>query len=121
LVKISVNRYVLQRIEKIRKDVEANTQRLRGKTRNYLEEIFIMAAKIARGKIKHQRINGKMVPITLNQRRRWLQVAAHAAETIKSVATNFDEQEIHTKLKELERIVDETKTRKRTKNSRNES
>jgi hypothetical protein len=39
-------------------------------------------------------------------------VAAHAAEAIKSVATNFDEQEVNAKLQELERIVDEAITRK---------
>jgi hypothetical protein len=123
LVKVSINRYISKRIETIKNDVKTNTQKLRGKTLKNLEEIFAIAGKIAHGKIKHQRINGKIVPITLNQRRRWLLVAAHATETIKTVATNFDEQEIHAKLQELERIINETETeaRKKMKNSRNSS
>ena len=72
MVKVSVNRFVSRRLEEIRKEVEAESQRLRENTLNRLEEIFNVAAKVARGEIKHQRINGKMVPIRLNQRKRWL-------------------------------------------------
>jgi hypothetical protein len=43
-------------------------QRLRKKTLDGLEEIFEVAANVARGKIRHQRINGRMVSISLRQR-----------------------------------------------------
>ena len=72
MVKVSVNRFVSNRIDTIRNEVKTETQRLREKTVNRLEEIFKAAAKVARGEIRHQRINGKMVPIRLNQRKRWL-------------------------------------------------
>jgi len=52
LVKISVNRFVSRCVEKIRKGIEASTQRLREKTLKHLEEIFTMAARVAKGEIK---------------------------------------------------------------------
>ncbi len=53
----------------------------------------------------HENQNRKK--IHLPQRKRWLVVAAHTAETIKDIATNFDEKEIKTRLKELEELVKE--------------
>ena len=72
MVKVSVNRFVSSRVVTIRNEVEAEAQRLRNRTLDMLEEIFKAAAKVAKGEIKLQRINGKMVPISLNQRRRWV-------------------------------------------------
>jgi hypothetical protein len=110
LVKVSVNRFVSRRLEEIRKEVEAESKRLRENTLNRLEEIFNVAAKVARGEIRHQRINGKMAPIKLNQRKRWLRVAKHIALTMNSIASNIDEKEIQAQLNELERLVNEAKT-----------
>lgn len=110
MVKVSVNRFVSSRIMTIRNEVEAETQRLREKTLSKLEEIFKVAAKVARGEIRHQRINGKMVPIRLNQRRRWVRVAEHIARTMNSIASNLDEKEIHAQLNELERLINEVQT-----------
>jgi len=110
LVKVSVNRFVSSRIMMMRNEVKAYTQRLRGKTLNKLEEIFKVAAKVAKGKIRHQRINGKMAPISLKQRRRWVHIAEHIAKTMNSIASNVDEKEIHTQLNELERLINEAQT-----------
>jgi hypothetical protein len=110
LVKVSVNRFVSQRVKKVRKEVEASAQNLRKETLKHLEEIFRMAARVARGEIRHQRIDGKMVPIRLNQRKRWLLIAEHVALTMNSIASNFDEKEIHAKLNELERLINEAQT-----------
>ena len=107
MVKVSVNRYILRRVETIRKEVETSTQRLRDKTIKNLEEIFNAAAKIARGETKHQRNNGKMAKVTLRQKRRWLLVAACAAQTIKTVTSNLDEKEIHAQLNKLEKLTKE--------------
>ena len=111
LVKISVNRFVSRRVKKVRKEIEVSTQKLRKKTLKHLEEIFTMAARVAKGEIKHQRINGKMVRITLNQRRRWLRVAEQAAKTINNIATNIDEQESYIQLDKLARLVNEANTK----------
>ena len=110
MVKVSVNRFVSRRLEEIRKEVEAESQRLRENTLNRLEEIFNVAAKVARGEIKHQRIDGKMVPIRLNQRKRWLRVAKHITLIICSIASNIDEKEIYAQLNELQRLVNEAQT-----------
>ena len=110
MVKVSVNRFVSSRIETIRNEVEAETRRLRKKTLNTLEETFKEAAKVARGKIRHQKINGKMVPINLKQRRRWVTVAKQIVITMNSITSNFDEQEIHNQLNKLEKLVNEAMT-----------
>jgi uncharacterized membrane protein YjjP (DUF1212 family) len=107
MVKTSVNRYIVRRIEKAIEDVDSISQKLRQRTLRNLEEIFRVASRIARGQIKHQRINRKMVRINLKQRRRWLSVATFAAQAIKTVASNINEKEIRTQFKELERLVDE--------------
>ena len=116
MVKVSVNRFVSRRVEKARKEVEVSAQRIRKKTLKHLEDIFTMAARVARGEIKHQRINGKMVRITLNQRRRWLRIAEQAAKTIKTIANNIDEQEIYIQLDKLARLVNEANTKAETEN-----
>ena len=105
MVKISVNRYVSRRVEKIRKEVGVSTERLREKTLKHLEEIFIMATRVAGDEVKHQRIDGKMVRITGNQRQKWRLVAAQAAKTIKHVANNIDEKQIKAQLNELEKLL----------------
>ena len=116
MVKVSVNRFVSRRVEKARKEVEVSAQRIRKKTLKHLEDIFTTAARVAKGEIKHQRINGKMVRITLNQRRRWLRVAEQAAKTIKTIANNIDEQEIYIQLDKLARLVNEANTKAETEN-----
>jgi truncated hemoglobin YjbI len=107
LVKVSVNRFLSSRIITIRNEVNADTQRLRQKTLNKLEEIFRVTARVARGEIKHQRINHKLVRITLRQRRKWLLIAEQTVKTINNIADNFDEQQINLQLNELEKLVKE--------------
>lgn len=53
MVKVSINRFVSRRVEKVGKEVEVSAQRLRKKTLKHLEDIFTMAARVARGEIKH--------------------------------------------------------------------
>lgn len=113
MVKVSINRFVQLRIATIRREVETETQKIRGKTLKNLEEIFNAATRIARGDVKHQRADGKMVPITLNQRRMWVHVATHAAKTMNSIASSFNEQEINNQLDELENLVNEANTKSR--------
>jgi len=119
LVKVSVNRFVSNRVVAVRNEVEAEAQRLRNRTLDRLEEIFNVTAKVARGEIKHQRIDGKMVPIRINQRKRWVRVAEHVTLTMSSIASNLDEKEIHAQLNELERLINETKTTDQSQNEKN--
>ena len=109
LVKVSVNRFVSTRVEAIRNDVETDIRRLRKRTISRLEEVFNVAARVARCRNGHQRVNGKMTAIGLVQRKRWFRVAEHAALTIQCIASNVDEKEILSRLNELKRLVDEAK------------
>jgi len=109
LVKVSVNRFVSTRVEAIRNDVEADIRRLRKRTISRLEEVFNVAARVARCRNGHQRVNGKMTAIGLVQRKRWFRVAEHAALTIQCIASNVDEKEIRSRLNELKRAVDDAK------------
>jgi hypothetical protein len=105
LVKTSVNRYVKKRVAETRREMETALNKLRRRMLKNLEEIFEMAGKIAKGEIKHQRVSGKMVKITMPQRRRWLLVAGQTAEIIQGMMENFNEQEIKAKLGELEKLL----------------
>ena len=66
MAKVSVNTFVISCVTAIRNEVKIKTLRLRNRTSSMLEETFKVAAKVARGGIRHQRINGKTVPISLN-------------------------------------------------------
>jgi truncated hemoglobin YjbI len=105
LVKVSVNRYVLNRTAKTRNIIKTTIQKLRIKTIENLEEIFQTASKIVTGKIKHQRIHGKLKRITHSQRQAWLHIAEHTAKTINTISTNFNEKEITEALNQLEDLI----------------
>ena len=123
MVKVSVNRFVSTRVEAIRNDVEADIRRLRKRTISRLEEVFNVAARVARCRTGHQRVNGKMTAIGLVQRKRWFRVAEHTALTMKSITSNVDEREIRVRLNELKRLVDEAKfiEQSRSENNRQPS
>lgn len=106
-VKVTANRFVLRRIQKTRKEVETSTQMLRNKTLKNLKEIFTAASRVAKGQVKKQRIDRKMVPVSLRQRRSWLLVAGHTAKMMKNMAENFDEKEVKLQLDRLEKLVEE--------------
>lgn len=108
MVKVTTNRFVLRRIEKTRKEVETSTQSLRNKILKNLKEIFTAASRVVDGQVKKQRIDRRMVPVTLRQRRSWLLVAGHTAKMMQNIAENFDEQETKLQLKKLEELVKET-------------
>ncbi len=111
MVKVSINRFVLRRVEKVRREVEVAARRLREKMLKDLEEVFETSARVARGEVVRRRIDGRMVRITLEQRRKWLRVAEKAAKIIESVSINIDEREIYAQLDELSRLINEANTK----------
>jgi len=123
LVKVSVNRFVSTRVEAIKNYMEADIRRLRRRTFSRLGEVYDVAIKVARGRIGHQRINGKMTTIGLVQRKKWFHVAEHAALIMASIVSNLDEKEIRVRLNELKRAVDDAKfiEQSRSKNNRQPS
>ncbi|MBS7612234.1 hypothetical protein KEJ27_08570 [Candidatus Bathyarchaeota archaeon] len=114
MVKVSINRFVLRRVERVRRDVEVAAQRLRKKMLRDLEEVFEMSARVVRGEVERRRIDGRMARITLDQRRKWLRVAEKAAKIIENISINIDEQEIYTQLDELSRLINEADTKAET-------
>jgi len=100
LVRLSRQKMVLTRIAKLRKVIEVNTQKMRGKSLKALEEMFKMAKGFAQSQT-----------LTLPARRKWVQVAAYVAQVINSIASGFDEKEIDIQLDELERLVNEAKAK----------
>jgi len=59
-----------------------------------------------------------MVSISLNQRRRWVSVAAHVAKTMINLASNVDEREINAQLDKLEMLVSEASANTKNKESK---
>jgi len=111
LVKVSVNRYAQTRVQKMQQKSEAELNKLRKMLMKNLEEVFQTAGKIVKGEIQHQRINGKLVKITLQQRRKWLEIAEKTAKTIQKIASNINEKELKAQLQELETLLNQTKNK----------
>jgi len=100
LVKISRNSMITQRIGKLKETVKVDTQRLRGKALEGLEELFDLAQSMA-----------KSNNVKLKQRQIWTRIAAYIAQIINSVASGFDERQINADLDELERLVSEARAK----------
>jgi len=107
LVKISRNNMIKRRIADLKENIHVNTQRIREKTLNRLEELFDIAEGMAKSK------NVKM-----KQRQIWARIAAYIAQIMNSVALSFDERQIDADLDELERLVNEAKAKAKTKKTK---
>jgi len=107
LVKISRNSMIKRRIADLKENIHVNTQRIREKTLNRLEELFDIAEGMAKSK------NVKM-----KQRQIWARIAAYIAQIMNSVALSFDERQIDVQLDELERLVNEAKAKAKTKKTK---
>jgi len=110
-MKKSRKNMIYHRFIKLRKRVKVNTQRIRKSLLDNLEEIFNLAASLARGKIKTQIIDGKQVKVTLRERRAWAKVAAYTAQVMNSIAEGFDERQIDFQMDELEKLIREAKAK----------
>jgi len=106
-MKIQPKIAIISRIEKARRIVKTDTQKIRLKLIETLEEIYNIAERIARGEQQYQIINGKHVQITLKQRRDWVKIAAYTAQVMNRIADSYDEREIDEFLAMLRREVDE--------------
>jgi len=106
-MKIQPKIAIISRIEKARRIVKTDTQKIRLKLIETLEEIYNIAERIAKGEQQYQIINGKHVQITLKQRRDWVKIAAYTAQVMNRIADSYDEREIDEFLAMLRRKVDE--------------
>jgi len=107
LVKISRNSMVLRRIKKFRRTIDVNTQKLRGKALESLNDLFDLAQANARNE-----------NLSLKQRQIWVRTAAYIAQIINSVASGFDERQINAYLDELERLVSEARAKAKVRKNK---
>jgi hypothetical protein len=94
---------VLHRVVRLRRTVQVNTNRLRGKSLKALEEMFNMAKDLAQNK-----------DLKMPMRHKWAQVATYICQVINTVAIGFDEKEIDVQLSELEKLINEVKAKTKT-------
>jgi hypothetical protein len=109
--KTSRKMMIFKRLAELKETIRVDTQRIRGKTLNSLQELFDLAVALAKGKVKTQNEEGVAVKVTLKQRQMWARVAAYIAQIMNSVASGFDERQIDVQLDELERLVNEAKAK----------
>jgi hypothetical protein len=108
---------IFKRLAELKETIRVDTQRIRGKTLNSLQELFDLAVALAKGKVKTQNEDGVPVKVTLKQRQMWARVAAYIAQIMNSVASGFDERQIDVQLDELERLVNEAKAKGKAGNT----
>ena len=111
MVAISAMQRVSRRVTQIRRYVQTETQRTRKKLMKRLEEIFDLAASLARGEVKYLTEGGVKAKVTMKQRQIWARVAAYVAQIMNSIAEGFDEREIDEQLAELGKLVDEARVK----------
>ena len=104
--------YTLQvesRISHIRQRVGAETQILRNKWITELDNLFDIAVQIAKGKVDHQQINGKLQPITPKERQMWAQITANIGQVMGNLAKGYDETQFNEEIEHLEQLIDDVK------------
>ena len=109
--KISRKMMIAKRLAELKETIKVDTQNIRGKTLNSLQELFDLAVALAKGRVKTQNEDGVPVKVTLKQRQMWARIAAYIAQIMNSVASGFDERQIDVQLDELERLVNEAKAK----------
>jgi len=105
---------IKRRITQLREELKVNTQELRTKTIQKLEELFNLASALAKGEFQTQTENGKQHKLTLKQRQKWMRIAAYIAQTINSISNTFDERQIDEDLAKLEALINEAAAKTKT-------
>lgn len=112
--KTALKLMMTRRIADIRKEIQLDTQNLRTKTIQNLQELFNIATSLAKGETKTQTTNGKTEKITLKQRQMWARVATYIAQTINSISNTLDERQIDEDLAKLEALINEATAKTKT-------
>lgn len=104
MAKISTNNMILRRVLRVKAKVKIDTQKLREAMMKSLRELFSLA--------KRQCENEKL---TLPQRQKWVRVAAYVASIINCLTKTFDEAAITKDLAKLEKMINETMAKEKTR------
>ena len=79
----------------MRRILNIDTQRLRGRIIVQLEEIFHIASGYARGRVSRTvDKDGKERSLTVTERQNWARIATYSAQIINSIANGIDERQI---------------------------
>lgn len=95
---------IQKRIQKLRATFKLDTQQLRYNLINRLTELFNAASHLAKSR-----------ELELKDRQEWTRIAGYIAQTIESVSKGYDERQIDSELAELEKMIDEAKTKTKTR------
>jgi hypothetical protein len=100
------------RLNKMRRILNIDTQRLRGRIIVQLEEIFHIASGYARGRVSRIVDNdGKERSLSISERQNWARIATYSAQIINSIANGIDERQIDKDLDKLEEMLNKTSTK----------
>jgi hypothetical protein len=102
LPRVTMKRMVCNRLQKCRRILQINTQKIRFKLIKKLEETFDCAHTLSQNTC-----------LDICDREKWAKIAAYVAQTINSISAGFDEQKVNREIDELENLVN--KARAKTK------
>jgi hypothetical protein len=107
LVKITRNKMIKHRIQKLRTEVNIDTQKLRNDTIQNLQELFTLAKTQAQNET-----------IKLKQRQAWTRIATYISQVTNTIATHFDTRQIDQDLEKLEKMINEITTKNTNEQTR---
>lgn len=110
-MKMSRKLMIANRVSQLKRRIKIDTQKIRSNTLENLEKLFHLATSLAKGDFETQTVNGKTEKVTMKQRQLWARVAAYIAQTMNNIAECFDEKAVDEKLNELERLVNEARSK----------
>ena len=105
--KLSIITSVQRCLATIKVDPALDTQACRRMLVFRLVFVFNMATSIATGEVKELKVGNKMQSVTPKERQMWAHVAAHVAEVMGNLSTQYEEEDFKKDLSELERQIDE--------------
>lgn len=97
---------VERRTFEMKKTVENDTQRLREKWINKLDNLFEMASSIA---MPNEKAEDKTKSVSPKERQLWAHVAAHVGLVMGNLAKGLDEQQFNEDFAKLESLIGEVK------------
>ncbi|MGA2682793.1 MAG: hypothetical protein ABSF44_13450 [Candidatus Bathyarchaeia archaeon] len=98
---------VERRICHLQRTAKVDTQGLRNRWIEELDQLFGIATSIAKGEVTKQQVDDKLQSITPKERQLWAQIAANIGMVMGNISKGYDERQFNEDLAELERQVDQ--------------
>lgn len=94
-------------IRRMQRTVKIDTQSQRDRWISELDELFMEATSIAKGKVTRQQVGDKLQSIPLKERQMWAQAAANIGMVMGNLSKQYDVVQIDKDLDALERKIKE--------------